>query len=193
VGHGCTALVVSHDGHFLDAVCTDMIKFENGSLKYHAGNYSSFVESEEQAWARHRATGDAAARKEKKAKEFIAKQRSMGTSKHRDDNKQKQAAERQKKLGRIGLFAENGHKFSLLAEGRTGSGGSNRARHIFGTFTSTNGMQSAFVSNAKVAFGEDKQLLNFKFPNAPPLGGAAGGGWGMPLITLENCAFGSYP
>ena len=81
-----------------------MIKFEDGKLKYHVGNYSSFREMEEQAWARNCSTGDAAARKEKKAKEFILKQRSMSNSKHRDDNKQRQAAERQKKLGRIGLY-----------------------------------------------------------------------------------------
>jgi ATPase subunit of ABC transporter with duplicated ATPase domains len=43
-------------------------------------------------------------------------------------------------------------------------------------------MQSAFVSNEKVAFGEDKQLLKFQFPAAPPLKEG-------PLITLDNCAF----
>jgi ATPase subunit of ABC transporter with duplicated ATPase domains len=184
-----TCVVVSHDGEFLDSVCTDIIKFEHCKLVYHSGNYSSFREMEEESFKRHRSTGDAAARKEKKVKEFINKQKSMGNSKHRDDNKQKQAAERSKKLGRLGLFAENGHRFSLLAEGKTGGAGANRAGHIFGTFTSTNGMQSAFVSNEKVAFGEDKQLLNFKFPSAPPLSSGGGGG-GLPLITMENCCFG---
>jgi len=184
-----TALVVSHDAHFLDAVCTDVIKFENGKLVYHAGGYSSFREAEEEKYQRHRSTGDAAARKERKAKEFIAKQRGLASSKHRDDNKQKQAAERQRKLGRLGLFAENGHKYKLLAEGRTGGAGSNRAQHIFGSYTSTNGMQSHFVDNQGVAFGEDRQLLNFKFPAAPPLGGSSGDTRGLPLVTLESVSF----
>jgi len=193
VENDLTALIVSHDGSFLDACCTDMIKFDNAKLHYHVGNYTSFRQMEEEAFQRHRNTGDAVARKEKKAKEFIAKQKSMANSKHRDDNKQKQAAERQKKLGRVGLFAENGHRFSLLAEGKTGGAGANRAGHIFGNYTSTNGMQSAFVSNEKVAFGDDKQLLNFKFPAAPPLSGSSGEGWGIPLVTMERAAFGYTP
>ena len=49
--HAVTALVVSHDAHFLDAVCTDMIKFEDAKLKYHVGNYTSFREMEEQVRA----------------------------------------------------------------------------------------------------------------------------------------------
>jgi ATP-binding cassette subfamily F protein 3 len=180
-----TVVVVSHDGPFLDAVCTDMIKFEGGKLKYHVGNFASFQESEEQTWARNTRTAEAAAKKEKKAMEFINKQKSMANSKHRDDNKQRQAAERQKKLGRIGLFSDNGHKFKLLAEGNTKKGGSNRAGHIFGNYTNCRGMTSAFVSNEQVAFGEDRQLLNFKFPAAPPLKGGAN----QPLITLEDGRF----
>ena len=38
--------------------------------------------------------------------------------------------------------------------------------------------------------GEDRQLLAFKFPAAPPLSGASGDGWGLPLVTLEGCSFG---
>ena len=180
-----TIVVVSHDGHFLDEICTDMIKFEtNAKLKYHVGNYSSLCEMEEQTWERNTKKAEAAARKEKKAMEFIHKQRSMANSKHRDDNKQRQAAERQKKLGRIGLFSDNGQKFKLLAEGNTKKGGSNRAGHIFGNYTNVRGMTSAFVSNEKVAFGEDHQLLNFKFPAAAPLKGG-----GDVLISMEDGRF----
>ena len=48
-------------------------------------------------------------------------------------------------------------------------------------------MTSAFVSNEQVAFGEDRQLLNFRFPSAEPLKG--GGGH---LISMEDCRF-RYP
>jgi len=101
-----TVAVVSHDGHFLDAICTDMIKIEDTKLKCHVGNYSSFCEREEQTWVRNCSKADAVARQEKKAKDFIQKQRSMANSKRRDDNKLKQAAERQKKQGRIGLYLQ---------------------------------------------------------------------------------------
>jgi len=46
--NGSTLVVVSHDGSFLDAVCTDMIKFEDAKLTYHVGNYSTSRDREEQ-------------------------------------------------------------------------------------------------------------------------------------------------
>ena len=187
VDNDLTVVVVSHDGYFLDGICTDMIKFESLKLKYHVGNYSSFCEREQQTWTRNTKKADAASKKEKKTMEFINKQKSMANSKHRDDNKQKQAAERQRKLGRIGLFSENGQQYKLLAEGNTKRGGANRSQHIFGNYTNCRGMASAFVSNEQVAFGEDRQLLNFKFPSAEPLKG--GGGH---LISMEDCRF-RYP
>ena len=57
----------------------------------------------------------------------------------------------------------------------------------FGNYTNCRGMTSAFVSNEQVAFGEDRQLLNFRFPSAEPLKG--GGGH---LISMEDCRF-RYP
>mmetsp|Transcript_5357 Transcript_5357/g.12136 ORF Transcript_5357/g.12136 Transcript_5357/m.12136 type:complete len:848 (+) Transcript_5357:876-3419(+) len=183
-----TILIVSHDSHFLDAVCTDIIQFENCRLNYHVGNYSTFRESQEQKWARNTKRVEATARKEKMAMEFIQKQRSMANSKHRDDNKQRQAAERQKKLARIGLYAENGQRYQLLAVGNAKRGGANRAGHVNGAYTNAAGFQSAFVSNEKAALGENHQLLNFKFPAAAPLKGGAN----MPMIKMEGCRF-RYP
>mmetsp|Transcript_8445 Transcript_8445/g.21066 ORF Transcript_8445/g.21066 Transcript_8445/m.21066 type:complete len:1011 (+) Transcript_8445:203-3235(+) len=187
VDNNMTAVIVSHDGNFLDAVCTDIIKFENCKLKYHVGNYTSFRLMEEQTWSRNCNKADAVARKEKKTMEFIQKQRSMSNSKRRDDNKQRQAAERQKKFGRIGLFSENGQKYKLLAAGNTKRGGANRAGHIYGAYTNAAGFQSAYVSNETHQFQESHQGLNFKFPAAPPLKGG-----GANLITLEDGIF-KYP
>lgn len=39
-----TSLIVSHDSGFLDAVCTDIIHYENKKLAYYKGNLSKFVE-----------------------------------------------------------------------------------------------------------------------------------------------------
>lgn len=38
-----TSLIVSHDSGFLDAVCTDIIHYENKMLAYYKGNLSEFV------------------------------------------------------------------------------------------------------------------------------------------------------
>ena len=39
-----TSLIVTHDSGFLDAVCTDIIHYENKKLAYYKGNLSAFVE-----------------------------------------------------------------------------------------------------------------------------------------------------
>lgn len=174
-----TAVIVSHDSHFLDAVCTDIIKFENQKLEYHVGDYSTFIEREKQKWTTNRNILDATARKEKKAKEFINKQKSMSNSKHRDDNKQRQAKEREKKLGRIGLYNEDGKKFKLLSQSK----GVRRANHITGSYTNSAGFMSFHVDNSQKAFGEQKQLLNFCFPAADPIKG------NVPFITMDSCRF----
>ena len=88
----------------------------------------------------------------------------------------------------IGLYAENGQKYQLLASGNTKRGGANRAGHVNGAYTNAAGFQSFFVSNEKAALGENHQLLNFKFPAAAPLKGGAN----MPMINMEGCRF-RYP
>lgn len=40
-----TSLIVSHDSGFLDAVCTDIIHYENKKLAYYKGNLSDFVKA----------------------------------------------------------------------------------------------------------------------------------------------------
>ena len=181
--HELTVVIVSHDAHFLDAVCTDVIKFENQKLEYHVGNYSMFRQREEELWTKNNRLADATFRKEKKAQEFMNKQRSMANSKRRDDNKQRQAREREKKMGRIGLYNADGRKFKLLSERQ----GTNTASHIQGAYTNAAGFQSFHVDNSKKEFGERKQLLNFRFPAAAPLKGATGEY--APLITMDDCRF----
>jgi elongation factor 3 len=38
-----TAMIVSHDSAFLDAVCTDILHYEGRKLKRYRGNISEFV------------------------------------------------------------------------------------------------------------------------------------------------------
>lgn len=46
-----TSLIVSHDSGFLDAVCTDIIHYENKKLVYYKGNLAAFVEQKPEAKA----------------------------------------------------------------------------------------------------------------------------------------------
>ncbi|EDO19383.1 hypothetical protein Kpol_1002p29 [Vanderwaltozyma polyspora DSM 70294] len=46
-----TSLIVSHDSGFLDAVCTDIIHYENKKLIYYKGNLADFVEQKPEAKA----------------------------------------------------------------------------------------------------------------------------------------------
>lgn len=46
-----TSLIVSHDSGFLDAVCTDIIHYENKKLAYYKGNLAKFVEVKPEAKA----------------------------------------------------------------------------------------------------------------------------------------------
>mmetsp|Transcript_95061 Transcript_95061/g.273645 ORF Transcript_95061/g.273645 Transcript_95061/m.273645 type:complete len:725 (+) Transcript_95061:124-2298(+) len=41
---GSTCLVVSHDAHFLDKICTDIIHFDDRQLRYYRGNFRRFQE-----------------------------------------------------------------------------------------------------------------------------------------------------
>jgi len=38
-----TSLIISHEPEFLDAVCTDIIHFDEQKLKYYPGNFSNFI------------------------------------------------------------------------------------------------------------------------------------------------------
>ncbi|GAV54574.1 hypothetical protein ZYGR_0AN00420 [Zygosaccharomyces rouxii] len=46
-----TSLIVSHDSKFLDAVCTDIIHYENKKLAYYKGNLAKFVDQKPEAKA----------------------------------------------------------------------------------------------------------------------------------------------
>ncbi len=39
----CTMIVISHDRHFLNAVCTDMADIDYGELRIYPGNYEAFM------------------------------------------------------------------------------------------------------------------------------------------------------
>jgi len=54
-----TLLVVSHDQHFLDNVCTDIVHLDQQKLYYYRGNYSSFKKMYKQKLREHEKAYDA--------------------------------------------------------------------------------------------------------------------------------------
>ena len=66
-----TVLVVSHDRHFLDAVCTHTVDIDFGKLKLFAGNYSFWYESSQLALRQQQQKNKKAEEKKKELEEFI--------------------------------------------------------------------------------------------------------------------------
>ena len=66
-----TVLVVSHDRHFLDAVCTHTLDIDYGKIQLFAGNYSFWYESSQLALRQQQQQNKKAEEKRKELQEFI--------------------------------------------------------------------------------------------------------------------------
>lgn len=66
-----TVLVVSHDRHFLDAVCTHTVDIDYGKITMFAGNYSFWYESSQLALRQQAQQNKKAEEKKKELMEFI--------------------------------------------------------------------------------------------------------------------------
>jgi len=66
-----TVLVVSHDRHFLDSVCTHIIDIDYGKINTYAGNYSFWYESSQLALRQQSQQNKKAEEKKKELEEFI--------------------------------------------------------------------------------------------------------------------------
>ena len=66
-----TVLVVSHDRHFLDSVCTHTVDIDFGRVQQFAGNYSFWYESSQLALRQQQQQNKKAEEKRKELEEFI--------------------------------------------------------------------------------------------------------------------------
>ena len=89
-------LVVSHDRHFLNQVCTHIVDFDYGTVKIYFGNYSFWQESSEMALQMAK---NANKKKEEKVKELQAFIQRFSAN----ASKSKQATSRKKLLDKIEL------------------------------------------------------------------------------------------
>jgi ATPase subunit of ABC transporter with duplicated ATPase domains len=91
-----TVIVVSHDRHFLDTVCTHIVDIDFGKVKLFTGNYSFWYQSSQLALRQQSAANKKAEDKKKELQEFIARF-SANASKSR------QATSRKKLLDKINV------------------------------------------------------------------------------------------
>lgn len=92
----CTMIIVSHDRHFLNAVCTHMADLDYGEIRLFPGNYDEYMAA---AMAAKERTMAANARKEAKIKELQAFVRRFAAN----AAKARQATSRQKQIDKLQL------------------------------------------------------------------------------------------
>lgn len=91
-----TLIVVSHDRHFLDTVCTHVADIDFGQIKLYTGNYSFWYESSQLALTQRSNANKKAEDKRKELQEFIARFSANAS-------KSKQATSRRKLLDKINI------------------------------------------------------------------------------------------
>ncbi len=91
-----TVIVVSHDRHFLDTVCTHIVDIDFNAIRLFTGNYSFWYQSSQLALAQRSASNKKAEEKKKELQEFISRF-SANASKSR------QATSRRKLLEKINV------------------------------------------------------------------------------------------
>lgn len=92
----CTMIIISHDRHFLNSVCTHMADLDYGSIKVFPGNYDQYMTAATQA--RERLLADNA-----KKKAQIAELKSFVSRFSANASKSKQATSRAKQIDKIQL------------------------------------------------------------------------------------------
>lgn len=91
-----TVIVVSHDRHFLDTVCTHIVDIDFSQIKLYTGNYTFWYQSSQLALSQRSAANKKAEDKKKELMEFIARFSANAS-------KSKQATSRRKLLDKINV------------------------------------------------------------------------------------------
>ena len=91
-----TVIVVSHDRHFIDTVCTHVADIDFGAIKIFTGNYTFWYESSQLALSQRSSANKKAEEKKKELQDFIARFSANAA-------KSKQATSRKKLLEKINI------------------------------------------------------------------------------------------
>lgn len=96
LGMDCTMIIISHDRHFLNSVCSHMADIDYGELRMYTGNYDEYMTAATQA--RERLLADNA-----KKKAQIAELQAFVSRFSANASKSKQATSRAKQIDKIQL------------------------------------------------------------------------------------------
>jgi ATPase subunit of ABC transporter with duplicated ATPase domains len=91
---GSTMIIISHDRHFLNSVCTHMADVDYGTIKIYPGNYDDYMLASTQALAQQAAANA-------RAKEKIAELQAFVARFSANASKARQATSRQRQLDKI--------------------------------------------------------------------------------------------
>ena len=91
-----TVIVVSHDRHFLDAICTHISDIDFGKINHYSGNYTFWYESSQLAARQRAQQNKKAEEKKKELEEFIARFSANVA-------KSKQATSRKKMISKLNI------------------------------------------------------------------------------------------
>jgi len=91
-----TVIVVSHDRHFLDTVCTHIVDIDFSAIRLYTGNYTFWYQSSQLALQQRSSANKKAEEKKKELQEFIARFSANAS-------KSKQATSRRKLLEKINV------------------------------------------------------------------------------------------
>jgi ATPase subunit of ABC transporter with duplicated ATPase domains len=91
-----TVLVVSHDRHFLDSICSQIIDIDFNKIQQFSGNYTFWYESSQLALRQQLAQNKKAEEKKKELQEFIARFRA-------NVKKSKQTTSRKKMIEKLNI------------------------------------------------------------------------------------------
>ena len=159
-----TVIVVSHDRHFLDTVCTHIVDIDFNAVKLYTGNYSFWYQSSQLALAQRSSANKKAEDKRKELQEFIARF-SANASKSR------QATSRRRLLEKISVdeiqASTRRYPAIIFQQGRTAGDQILHIEHLSGSAGGTVLFKNfeLFVNKGdKIAFlSKDSQALTALF------------------------------
>ncbi len=130
-----TVIVVSHDRHFLDTVCTHIVDIDFKAVKMFTGNYSFWYESSQLALSQRSSLNKKAEDKKKELQEFVARFSANAS-------KSKQATSRKKLLDKINVedIQPSSRKYPGIIFDQEREAG-NQVLEVTGLTKSLNGVQ----------------------------------------------------
>lgn len=143
-----TVIVVSHDRHFLDTVCTHIVDIDFKKVKLYTGNYTFWYESSQLALRQRTSSNKKAEEKRKELQDFISRFSANAS-------KSKQATSRKKLLEKINIddIEPSSRKYPAIIFNQEREAG-DQILHITGLSKSIDGVSLFSDLNLNVRKGD---------------------------------------